>query len=378
HERINLNDFGNGEKAKRFFKKLEEFAQRTKLLDYSNKGELKANQFVGIFYNDGIVLEIYPKIAKNSDFKNSKEVFLRMLKTLKDSGFEKLDDSKINKLKNFPLLEVFISLFLDEVEEIVKKGIKHNYITKEENQAFLKGKLKIKEQIKYNFIHKERFYVEYDEYLPNILENRVIKTTLLKLNKISNQKRIKKLLFVFDEVAPIHNLSILKNITLNRLTNYYENAIKLSKIFLFGYGLSTYSGDEDVFALFFDMNRLFESYVGEFFKKNSKNVRLQDKTHYLFENAKFKQLKPDIVIDDKVIIDTKWKIVESKNDISESDLYQMLAYAIKYNIKKIYLMYPKNSDMKPVTFSTTICNNTYKIKITFFDLNKKAKGQNPS
>jgi 5-methylcytosine-specific restriction endonuclease McrBC regulatory subunit McrC len=62
-------------------------------------------------------------------------------------------------------------------------------------------------------------------------------------------------------------------------------------------------------------------------------------------------MRPDIVItrrgqpDPIAIIDTKWKLLSRLNtgnkwDIKQSDVYQMFAYAKRYNCPKIILLYP--------------------------------------
>ncbi len=89
-------------------------------------------------------------------------------------------------------------MFLDEVGLIIKKGIKSDYIDTQDNLFYLKGKLLMNEQIKRNSVHKERFFVEYDDYNQNRAENRLIKSTLHLLFNISrdfnNQKRIRQYL----------------------------------------------------------------------------------------------------------------------------------------------------------------------------------------
>ena len=366
--------------GKNYFKELENFAQNNPLLlSYSKKGELKANQYVGIIQTkSGFVLEILPKIAKNNDYEKSKKVFLKMLKTLQNSSF-KLSNEASLKSQKYPLLEIFIEMFLDELAILIKKGIKSNYLLKNKNQNFLKGKLKINDHIKKNISHKERFFVEYDEYLPNITENKLIKTTLKKLFKVSknfkNQKRIREFLFVFNEIDEVFNPKVLfSKLIKNRNMNYYEKVLNLSKIFLLNESLIPYKGSNEVFAILFDMNRLFEDYVGNWFKKRYKNVKLQDKQYRLFENKKRFSLIPDIVIDNKVILDTKWKIINNENDISQSDLYQMFAYASKYQkVKRIYLIYPLIEDNPKFNYKMKICDKNKIIKVVYFDLTKDIK-----
>ena len=254
-----------------------------------------------------------------------------------------------------PLLEIFISMFIEELTKLIQKGIKSDYILKEENLKFLKGKLKINEQIKKNYIHKERFYVEYEEFLSNRVENRLIKTTLQYLYRKSksnkNQQRIREFLFVFDEIGISHNIKTdFSKIKSNRQMKDYEQTLLWCKTFLLENSFSPYKGKDIAFALLFDMNLLFESYVYNYLKKNEtfENITAQDKTHHLaYQNGKTSkfQLKPDIVINKgEIIADTKWKLLsedKTHQGISQSDMYQLYAYGTKYiDCTNMYLIYP--------------------------------------
>ena len=349
----------NTQKAKKIFKELEQFAQdnENRFLIYSRSGRLKSQNYVGIIETkSGFVVEILPKIAKNDDKDASKSILLKMLRFY-DKKFHHFQLANL-KTKKLPLYEIFISMFLDEMDIIRKRGIKHDYITKEQNQKFLKGKLKLSDHIRQNFAHQERFFVAYDEYLPNRVENRILKTTLLNLAKITksiiNQQRIREFLFVLDEVEPVtRNIAhVFSRIEIDRTMEYYTNALAWAKLFLIGKSFTPYKGDSIAFALLFDMNNVFERYVGRVLKKQYKNVKLQHSKYCLFdESCNRFRLKPDIVINDgEIIADTKWKIVESEGDISQNDLYQIFAYAAKYeNCKKVLLIYPKINDNLKIT-----------------------------
>jgi 5-methylcytosine-specific restriction enzyme subunit McrC len=216
--------------------------------------------------------------------------------------------------------------------------------------------------------------VEYDEYLPDIEVNRILKSALVKLNKISknmkNQKHLRELLFIFDNVSKYKRKDF--KYVLNRNLSYYKNALLWAEVFLKNRSFSVFRGENKAFALLFDMNKLFENYVGDFFKRRCKNVKLQDKKFKLFENEEKFALIPDIVINKKIIFDTKWKIINEKSDISQADLYQMYAYVTKYKIKRGYLLYPFTKNRTVYEFVTEICNGEEaKIKIIFFDLKKE-------
>ena len=316
---------------------------------------LQAQNYVGVIQTkDGTTIEILPKI-KELENEKLKEILIKMLKTLKKSPFKNFNTANL-KASKMPLLEIFIFMFLEELAKLVQKGIKSDYVQKEENLKFLKGKLKISEQIKHNTIHKERFFVQYEEFSSDRVENRLIKTTLEYLYKKSksnkNQQRIREFLFVFDEIKISHNIKTdFEKVKLNRQMKDYEQVLLWCKTFLLENSFSPYKGNDIAFALLFDMNLLFESYVYDYLRKNAffENIKNQDKKHHLaYENGNGKfTLKPDIVIDDgKIIVDTKWKILsenKSNQGISQSDMYQLYAYGKKYqNCENLYLIYPKD------------------------------------
>ena len=368
----------------------EKTAQYLKITTKSGFGKvLQAQNYVGVIQTkDGTTIEILPKI-KNATTEKSKDILIKMLKTLKNSPFKNLSVANLKSSK-IPLFEIFISMFLEELTILVRNGIKSDYISKEENLKFLKGKLKISEQIKYNTIHKERFFVQYEEFISNRVENRLIKTTLQflynksKINK--NQQRIREFLFVFDEIEISHNIKTdFSKIELNRQMKDYQQVLLWCKTFLFENSFSPYKGNDIAFALLFDMNLLFESFVYSYLKKSSnfQDIKSQDRTHHLaYENGigRFR-LKPDIVINSgKIIADTKWKILsedKAYNGVLQDDMYQLYAYGTKYdNCEKIYLIYP---------FDELIIKNSYnyfknkelKLDILFFDVYKKEfKGKN--
>lgn len=356
-------------------------------LGRDKKGDfLQAQNYVGIIQTkSGDSLEILPKIHDNDNgsnkeaVENSKRILLRMLKTLKNHPFKNINIANLKSI-NLPLLEIFISMFLDEVSKLIKIGIKSDYVEFEDNLKFLKGKLKISEQIRKNIVHKERFYVCYQEFSIDRAENRLIKSTLEFLYRRSksskNQRLIREYLFIFDEISSSSDINAdFSRLKLNRQTKHYEQALLWSKIFLQNKSFSPYRGNDVAFALLFDMNTLFESYVGNFIKKSFPGTILQHSEKHLVENPKSFRLRPDIFLEDKFIADTKWKIVKSKDDISQADLYQLYAYGKKHECDKLYLIYPKIEGIKQ-EFMKFGYDDKMLLEILYFDLEKDENNAN--
>ena len=341
---------------------------------------IQARNYVGVLQTkSGLTIEILPKIADKTDTDKSKAIFIKMLRTLKNFPFKSSNLASL-KTQNLPLLEIFISMFLCELEALVKKGIKSDYVALEENLNFLKGKLNINEQIKRNSIHKERFYVGYSEFLSDIKINRIIKTTLKFLYKKSNssinQQKIRELLFIFDEVLECEDYkNFFAKLVMNRQVKHYEQTLLWCKIFLLGNSFTPHKGDDLALALLFDMNALFENYVGNFIKKSFPSTILQHSGKHLVEEPKSFKLRPDIFLKGKFIADTKWKIVSSRDDISQADLYQLYAYGKKHECSKLYLIYPKIEGVKQ-EFMKFGYDDKMLLEILYFDLEKDENNAN--
>lgn len=375
---IDKKDFGDIENF--ILKNSDENAPFLRIASGVGGKFIQARNYVGVLQTkSGLTIEILPKIADKNDAERSKAVFIKMLRTLKNFPFKSSNLASL-KTQNLPLLEIFISMFLSELEALVKRGIKSDYVALEENLNFLKGKLNINEQIKRNSIHKERFYVGYSEFLSDIKINRIIKTTLQflykKSNSSKNQQKIRELLFIFDEVLECDDYkNFFAKLVINRQVKHYEQTLLWCKIFLLNNSFTPHKGDDLGFALLFDMNALFESYVGNFIKKSFPGTILQHSEKHLVEDPKSFKLRPDIFLEGKFIADTKWKIISSSNDISQADLYQLYAYGKKHECDKLHLIYPKIDDIRQKTMKFRY-EDEILLKILYFDLEKDENNAN--
>lgn len=333
-----------------------------------NVGDIiSVNNYVGLIQmENGYQVQVLPKIDFGNDLdsnhKETKRVFLRMLRTMRDFPSKVFNDANL-KMDKMNLYEIFINMYLQEVRNLVKHGIKSSYISRENNLSFFKGKLVVNEHLKRNAVHGERFYVHYDEYLVDRAENRLVKATLLKLQSITssaeNQKEIRQLLTAFEMVNPSDNYQKdFSRIVIDRNTKDYDMLMRWSRVFLLNKSFTTFSGGTNARALLFPMEKVFESYVAKQLKKTLADldwdISCQDKGYYLFDSPRQFALRPDIVITredgTKIIMDTKWKSLVEKPrinyGISQADMYQMYAYAKKYETSEIWLLYPVNSEMR--------------------------------
>lgn len=351
-----------------------EVEQAFSLHRQKGKDFIRVKNYVGVVETrQGTVIEILPKIYRpqNRDesdkVKESKHILLKMLRSLRNTPFKSIDRAHL-KARRLPIIEIFISVFLKEMEILLKRGIKHFYSAVEENQNYLKGRIVFHDNLKQNLIHRERFFVRHDEFKSDIPQNRILKTALVylmgKSKSTKNISQINNFLCLFDEVCICKNLE--KDLqTLqgqNRLFNHYSTALGWAKVFLQNKSFTSYKGKHLNTAILFPMEVLFESYVARKLKQAQPelDISAQDRKHYLLSDLNMYQqkfrLRPDLVVQQKqltIVADTKWKIINqnqsSKNyNISQSDMYQLFAYGKKYQRNNgsvhLVLIYPKHAE----------------------------------
>ena len=376
-------------------------AESTDVLDFMrigyrrNVGEVVSiRNYVGLIQmKNGFQIQVLPKIAfgeEDKDNVKTKKVFLKMLRSMKNFPSKTFNNASL-KIDQMNLYELFINMYLQEVRQLVKHGIKSSYVEQKDNLYYYKGKLLVNERVRENLIHKERFFVSYDAFHPNRVENRLVKATLIKLQKLTtsaeNSKEIRQLLTAFETVdASVNYAKDFSKVVLNRNTKDYETLMQWSKVFLMNKSFTTFSGSTVSRALLFPMESVYESYVAQQMKKvmgaEGWDVSSQDKGHYLFTAPK-KQfaLRPDLVMkkDDRIIIlDTKWKSLVNNErinyGISQADMYQMYAYSKKYNTSEIWLLYPANDEMRnhePIKFEEREGDGTgTTVNVYFIDVDK--------
>jgi 5-methylcytosine-specific restriction enzyme subunit McrC len=360
---------------------------------------LQAKNYVGVIQTDsGLVIEILPKIHREKSEEeesvpDTRRLFLRMLRTVKDSPFKQFNESDIATYK-MHIMEIFIRLFIKEMNELVRQGIRSGYVTMEENSKFLKGKLRVNDHIKKNIVHRERFYLEYDDFIRDRPENRLIKSALSLLLKTSgsndNIKRLRELIFIFDDVCESSDIKgDFSRCVNNRLMKHYDTVLKWCRVFLQGESFTNWKGNGRVNAILFPMNEVFESYVTSVLRQSGifDEFKAQSRERYLaHENGKgIFQLIPDITAsagDTFYIMDAKWKLIDgtdrvNKYGVSQADMYQLLSYAKIYEQEhpaiKMVLIYPANDNFyKAINFKYNDVNG---IQLTLwpFDIERSVK-----
>jgi 5-methylcytosine-specific restriction enzyme subunit McrC len=398
-------------------KRNDEIDEVFKVFQSSGKKRyIKAQKYVGtIQTKDGTIIEILPKIYRNAgneeeDKKKCRRIFLKMLSTMCNAEGKSFQSASLATQQNFPILEVYISNYISEVENIYSTGLGKNYNKVVANEKFLKGRLMVQDNIRKNVIDRTHFFVSYNKFIENIPQNRILVTTLYRLlnitSKSSNRARITSLLGILSDIPQSDNIEsdLASCEGNNRIFAKYDKVISWSKELLMGKGFTAFSGKFVNQALLFSVEKLFEEFIAHLFKKylTDKKVSPQDTEYFLVDKhigkGKFR-LKPDILVetskgDDSeyrcTILDTKWKNIDATLPNSDylidmKDMYQLYAYGKKYGdnismkqrmevVPNLVLIYPCTSKfnvaLSPFEYDSMVNKYGLKLMVVPFDLSE--------
>lgn len=367
------------------FQQLERFNERferqrkIKVFQYGTRNTLVAQNFVGVIHLGAYQVEVLPKIEATEH-----RIRQNLLQMVASTLNLKLHGNELGLLDraNQSILEVLIRLYCDLLWEAVHKGMVRRYESRQDNLVVLRGRLNMAQQLRHNLARPDRLHCTFDEFTQDNALNRALKAALRVLFRLakteSSSKSLAELLFCFDGVADMPASAIhWEQVTTDRLSERYAPLIRMARLFIDGATPDLTAGGGDGFAVLFDMNQLFEEYVGKQVQRITAErglvAKLQGPKRHLAVRdggASCFELRPDIVVMETgnhlAVIDTKWKRLKSngvREDISTSDLYQMFAYAKQYQVPSVILLYPhclELGEWKP-------CRNSYRFRESGLD-----------
>ncbi|EOU1682493.1 McrC family protein [Clostridium perfringens] len=336
----------------------------SKKLDMDNilweRDTLRFINYVGYIKLSTVSIEILPKISLNDSAELERKALLNMLSKC---GILKVNYSEISSLKLYKesLNEILAYLFSKKLQKELRKGVYGEYVYIEENINSLKGSLRVQEQIKNIASKSSKAFCRFEEFSRDNKLNKILSFFVKEVMKNVKNRETLKLLRISEMIlGEVDERSVtlneVNNFSFNRLNKPFEDAFTLGKMIVLGESALGNLGGNKAYSILFKMNEIFEIYIGKLLKEllYEETVHMQHSKYKLLikeeSNRGVFRLIPDIVIEkngiESVIIDTKWKRVESKfnrHGVKREDMYQMYAYLTRYkNARTVILIYPYN------------------------------------
>lgn len=325
-----------------------------KYFDVGHK-KIRFKNYVGVIQVGTLVIEILPKAdsVHTPDAAKWQHALIEMLRRSGTLKLESLTKASLT-LKNASLLDLYIENFLKQVQLLTREGLVRRYRRHQENLPYFKGKLLLSRHLGENMLHKERFFTEHTVYDQDNIFNRIIKNALMILTRAGNPyhaAQANALLFPFENVSKqIFNERSFARLVYDRNTERYRGTVQLAKLIILEYLPDVRYGKENVLAILFDMNALFEKFVFAEMRRaqhkfSSCGFQVTSQKSRIFWAGK--SLRPDILAEyqvdgtqHRVILDTKWKVLDVPSP-SDHDLRQMYAYNLHFGANRALLVYPR-------------------------------------
>ena len=321
---------------------------------------IRFKHYVGVLHVRGLTIEVLPKAdavpgqptPEGEDFDRWRQLLLRLLA---EAGLLPVDTFRTALLREreHSLLDLYLDLLLTEVEALLRRGLVKRYRQREGQVKALRGTLLFGPHLARNVVHQERFFTRHQTYDPDHLPHRLLRQALLLLPALtpapSLRGRAARALLAWPELPPVRaTAATFARLRYDRKTAAYRPALGIARLLLLRRSPDIRSGDDDLIALFFNMNHIWEAYLLRTLQrlappawevsKPPKCVFWADATGYQ------SQMQPDILLrhatEGTIVLDAKWKRPHGRP--AEADLRQLFAYAQHFGATRARLLYPQS------------------------------------
>lgn len=324
-------------------------------------GNLKSNKYVGVIHFEGQTINLLPKIFYDSttvcDEPSVKVINMHILWWLSYCTKLKFPNylSGLNS-ESSDFFEILIYLFSKYTKELLNSSVYQKYIEVENELSNVRGRIDFNTYINNNLSTGRHHKVScvYDSFEMDNEFNQCVKYVARLLVSTSKNpdsiRNLNEIIFLLDEVTDIAvSADVCRKISFNSMFRDFETVRDYCLLFLENSISFNYKNSLKLFAFLLPMEYVFEDFIHGFINTEVEGVKANRQvSNTALDSKSIFNLRPDLLLnfgDKQYIADTKYKIVyndsnDKKHGVSQNDLYQMVAYAIRFNIPEVKLFYP--------------------------------------
>jgi 5-methylcytosine-specific restriction enzyme subunit McrC len=335
---------------------------------------LKARQMVGVISAPGCSLEILRKVDPDAPAQDAPTV-RRQLVALLDLALDLgIGEGAVLAMEHQAesLLEILIRQFADRLLAETRRGLPRQYVGCDDDLPVLRGRLDVARQFTIHAVRPDRLACRFDVLSSDIPLMQIMAASVVLLRSQTRapatQRLLDELRFAFADISllPLSALPWDK-VQIDRTSRRWESLFRLARLLVRREWQSTrhQSNSHDGITLLFPMEKLFEDAVAALLRRALASASWARGIEVVAQGGARKCLGdwnedtvaegrhfatfPDIQLkrgrEVLAIIDTKWKRLatnplDAKRGVSQSDVYQMMAYARLYHCDRLMLLYP--------------------------------------
>jgi len=304
--------------------------------------ELRALDSVGyVPLSQGLGVHIAPKVEIGNVF--------RMLEWAHGKPLEVLrPEISCSSLEEY--YEQLAKILAERVYERGRKGLYRDYVRREEELAYVRGRMDMRRAVQRPWRVKP--HCRYEEHTPDLEENQILAWTLRLVSRhaFADPKARRSVQSAYRLIQGSCGLRPFVpddcvDRLYNRLNADYRPLHFLCRFFLEHTGPTHRLDDHSMLAFLIDMPALYEQFVAAWLDSNMPGGwKVEAQRTRTMGAAEELHLRPDLVLRERTtgtvscVLDCKYKEHEK---VSEPDVYQVVAYAEALGCSDGYLIYPK-------------------------------------
>ncbi|GAA4405171.1 McrC family protein [Nibrella viscosa] len=348
---------------------------RQRFLDFGlDQGHptMQANQYVGFIQYHGLTLQILPKLFGTGQADAAFRHLLWWLHYSRRIRFPFADLlTGSETVADFP--EALIRYFARITHNLVSTQPYHQYEEITETMPYLRGRLNTPAYTQRSLStgHWHQLVCDHEPFLFNNRLNQIIKYVCRRLSHLcrpDTRRDLERVIFVLDEVDDIPCAAQdCDSIRLNRFFQEYAHCLDMCRFFLANSYLNRQDAHQRHFCFLVPMDVVYEDFITEVTRLHfGKPYRVQPQASDWLTDQRVFQIRNDLLLTNRttgkqLIVDTKYKRrdlqpADAKQGISQTDLYQMVSYALRRATDQVLLLYPcayGNAPAAPVQFTVT-------------------------
>ncbi len=269
-------------------------------------------------------------------------------------------EPRAEMVRDMNLAEAIVPLFAHATQAALRPGLLHGYRTHEDRLPTVRGRVRMADQMRARTGLPMPVEVVYDEFTPDILENRLLRSAVDVLGRLRlrHQTSRRALARLHQQLNGLGSLIVgsreVPEPVWTRLNERYRPAVSLARLIVTTAGLEAQAGGEDASAFVVDMNDVFERFVRtalrEQLRLDAKAFPTASGGHPLYlDTGRFVGLKPDLSwwAAGSCVFAGDCKYKRTFGTVPNADIYQMLAYLTALELPEGLLIYAAGEDVPP-------------------------------
>lgn len=311
-----------------------------------NKFIVRSKGWVGhIPVGHDLIVKVHPKVPVSTLFG--------MLETAYNLKSFELLSGTTNVATIEELYERVASILAHRILDRARKGLYQSYVSEQDDLVVVRGKIDVQQTLRLSMGGSPKLHCEFHTLTHDLEDNQLLLWTLYQVSRGGLQRpevkrAVRQAYRVLMSVVTLTEKFAHDCINrfYHRLNVDYQPLHGLCRLLLEHLGPDIGAGNNLFLPFRLNMPNLFESFVAEWLRANaptSWDVRTQHIAK-LKSNAEL-TFRIDLLLRDKqtgtafAVLDTKYKSDEKP---TESDIQQVVAYAVETNVRRAFLVYPQS------------------------------------